>query len=124
MMAVRFMHNKIKRQIVMNGQEMTFIRYCRDEYHQLTDEVEKEFNFNALFHEGGGYGGMLNFELYERDGTRVLSKLKPMVLALWEDSKEILIDDEVIIGSEKYKVVGTNDVKNLNICIEISMEKV
>lgn len=123
-MVTSFLHNKIKTQIRWNGQDFIFIRFKRDEFHQVTNEVEKEFHFKGIFHEGGGYGGMLNFELYERDGARVISKLKPMIMALYEDACELVIDDQVMIGSEYYKVVAINDVKNLGFVIEISMEKV
>ena len=52
-----FLRNKLERQIKWNGQPFKFIRHKRNDFHEITDEVEKEFNFNGVFHEGGGYGG-------------------------------------------------------------------
>lgn len=117
-----FLRNKLERQIKWNGQPFKFIRYKRNDFHEITDEVEKEFNFNGVFHEGGGYGGMLNIEMYGRDGGKTVTKMKPMVLALYEDSIEVDTDDYVNIGDYIYKVVEKNDIKNLHIAFEISLE--
>lgn len=117
-----FLRNKLERQIKWNGQPFKFIRYKRNDFHEITDEVEKEFNFKGVFHEGGGYGGMLNIEMYGRDGGKTVTKMKPMVLALYEDSVEVDTDDYVNIGDYTYKVVEKNDIKNLHIAFEISLE--
>lgn len=122
MLVETYLRNKIKRQIEWNGQDLTFLRYKKNDYHELTDEVEKEFNFKGIFHEGGGYGGMLNIELYERDGARTVSRMKPMILCLYEDAKDLDMDDMVVIGNNKYNVVEKNDVKNMHIAFEISLE--
>ena len=117
-----FLRNKLERQIKWNGQPFKFIRHKRNDFHEITDEVEKEFNFNGVFHEGGGYGGMLNIEMYGRDGGKTVTKMKPMVLALYEDSVEVDTDDYVNIGDYIYKVVEKTDIKNLHIAFEISLE--
>lgn len=122
MLVETFLKNKIKRQIEWNGQPFTFIKYKQDEYHQLTDEVEESVEFRGIFHEGGGYGGMLNIELYERDGARTLSKMKPMILCLYEDGLVLDMDWSVVIGDNRYNVVEKSDIKNMNIAFEISLE--
>lgn len=122
MQAEVFFRNKIKRQILWNGQDFVFIRYKKNEYHEETDEVEEEFYVKGIFHEGGGYGGMLNFELYERDGSREWSKMKPMILCLYEDGVDLQIDDEVQISDKKYKVVEKNNIKAFKVAFEISLE--
>lgn len=122
MLVETYLRNKIKRQIDWNGQEFEFLRYKQNEYHELTDEVEEQFLFKGIFHEGGGYGGMLNIELYERDGARTVSKMKPMILCLYEDAKNLDMDDTVLIGDCRYLVVEKNDLKNMHIAFEISLE--
>jgi len=120
-----FLRNKIKRQILWNGQEFTFQRFAQNSYYEITDEVGQTFEIKGVFHDGGGYGGMLNLELYEREGSRDFSKMKPMILCLYDDvSKEIAMDDRVEIGDNKYFVVEKNDIKNLHIAYEISLEKI
>lgn len=122
MEATLFFKNKIFRHIQWNGQDFIFYRFKRNEYNELTDEVESEFYIKGIFHEGGGYGGMLNIELYERDGARTLSRMKPMILCAYDQGKDLLIDDWVKISDTTYRVVEKNNVKNLNVAFEISME--
>lgn len=117
-----YLRNKIVRQIKWNGQRFTFTRYVSDSYHQLTDEIENIFEVNGLFHEGGGYGGMLNIELFERDGGRTVSKMKPMILCLYEDGVKLAMDDFVTVGDNLYKIVDRIDIKNLRIAYEMSLE--
>lgn len=117
-----FLANKIRRQILWNGEEFTFNRYKVNEYKELTDEIEKSITVKGIFHEGGGYGGMLNIELYERDGARSISSMKPMILCLYEDGKELLIDDEVVIAGSKFRVVEKNNVKQIDVAFEVSLE--
>lgn len=117
-----FFRNKINRQIQWNGQKFVFTRYKKNEYNELTDEVDCTFEMKAIFHDGGGYGGMLNIEIYERDGGRSFTKVKPMILCLYEDGKDLIIDDEVHIGDDVYTVVEKNNIKNFNVAYEISLE--
>lgn len=118
-----FLRNKITRQINQNGQPLKFTRYKVNEYMEETQDVDKEFELNGIFHEGGGYGGMLNIELYERDGARTITKMKPMVLCLYEDGVNLEMDDTVVISDNVYKVVAKNNVKNLNIVFDVSLEE-
>lgn len=120
-----YLKNKINRQIMWNGTDFTFVRYKKDSYHQITDEVEKEIKFRGVYHQGGGYGGMLNIEIFERDGARTISKMKPMILCLYSDeTKDIEMDDFVTISGNTYKVVGKDNITNFDIAFEISLEKV
>ena len=125
MQAATFLRNKIKRQILWNGQDFEFKRYAENSYHELTNDVEQTFKIKGIFHEAGGYGGMLNIELYEREGSREFSKMKPMILCLYDDtSKQLELDDRVTIGDDKYFVVEKNDIKNMHIAYEISLEEI
>lgn len=125
MEASLFLRNKLYRHIEWNGQPFTFYRYAKNKYNELeVGTIEQEFAFKGLFHDGGGYGGMLNFELYERDGARTITKMKPMILCKYEDGKNIVIDDAVFIAGIEYRMVEKNNVKNLDIAFELSLEKV
>lgn len=113
-----FFRNKLLRQIKQNGQFFDFSRFKKNSYGEETDEVELSFNINGIFH-----GGMLNIELYERDGARTITKMKPMILCLYEDGIKLQIDDEVIVSGNIYKVVAKNNIKNLNIAFDVSLEE-
>lgn len=122
MEASLFLRNKLYRHIEWNGQEFTFNRYKENEYGELSDEIGQSFTFKGLFHDGGGYGGMMNFELVERDGARITTKMKPMILCTYDSGKDIVIDDWAYVGNNKYKVIEKNNIKNLNIAYELSLE--
>ena len=122
MEAVLFLKNKLLRHISWNGQMVTFYRYATNEYGELTTEYTEINTFKGLFHDGGGYGGMLNYEMYERDGGRTLTKMKPMILCAYEDAKDLVVDDFVIINGQYYKMIEKNDVKGLGYVVEISLE--
>ena len=124
MLIENFLKNKITGQIKWNGKSFKFTRYKKNEYHEFNyNEVEMEVTLEGVFHEGGGYGGMLNIELYSRDGGRTVTKMKPMILCLKNDDSTILdIDDVVKVGDYIYKVVEKNDIQNLGIAFEISLE--
>ena len=120
-----FLKNKINRLIRWNGQELTFTRKEKNQYHEIIDDTEPKITIKGVFHDGGGYGGMLNLELYTREGSREYDKSKPMILCLVdENSSQIIIDDEITIGTTDYTVVDKVDVKNLGIAYEISLEQV
>lgn len=121
--ATWFLKNKLMRHIAWNGQEFEVFRYGRNEYGELDENIIESFKFKGLFHDGGGYGGMLNIEIYERDGARTMSKMKPMILCTYEDGVNITTDDWCMIGGDKFNVIDKNNVKQLGIMFEISLEK-
>lgn len=120
-----FLKNKINRLIRWNGQEFTFTRKEKNQYHEIIDDTKFTITIKGVFHDGGGYGGMLNLELYTREGSREYDKSKPMILCLVdENSSQIVIDDKITIGNVDYTVVDKVDLKNLGIAYEISLEQV
>lgn len=120
-----FLKSKINRLIKWNGQDFVFTRKMKNQYHEIVDDTDFEIHIRGVFHDGGGYGGMLNLELYTREGSREYDKSKPMILCLVDDdSSQIIIDDEITIGRTPYTVVDKVDVKNLGIAYEISLEQV
>lgn len=122
MEATLFLRNKLARHVSWNGQELTFTRYKRNEYNEIIDEVDTTFTFKGLFHDGGGYGGMLKLDFWERDGATNFTKFKPIVLCMYEDGKNIQTYDVLELGGNRYNVVEITNVKNLNIAFEISLE--
>lgn len=120
-----FLKNKINRLIKWNGQDFVFTRKVKNQYHEIVDDTDFEIHIKGVFHDGGGYGGMLNLELYTREGSREYDKSKPMILCLVDDnSSQIVIDNKITIGNVDYNVVDKVDVKNLGIAYEISLEQI
>lgn len=114
-----FLKNKIQRQLQLNGQDLTFVRYGVDEYKQISDEVKESINIRGLFHTTNSY-----IKNADTEGARLVSKPQPMILALYEDGNKIQKDDEVEMQGRKYKVTASNDINNFGVAIDISLELV
>ena len=124
MLSETLLNERVKRRILWDGRDFTFTRYAVNEYHEKTKEIEKQYTIKGIYHDGGGYGGMLNIELLEREGSRDLMKTKPMILCLCDDiSKDVQMDDRVFIGDDEYFVAERTNLTNYNIAYEISLER-
>ena len=122
--ATLYLKNKLMRHIQWSGQEVEFCRNARNEYGEIIDdEIAETFTFKGLFHDGGGYGGMLNIQIYEREGAKTVTRMKPMLLCSYDDGKDIKNDDWCIINGEKFIVVDKVNVKAANIAYDISFER-
>lgn len=119
MRAALFLQHKIKRQLQCNGQEYIFKRYGEDEYHCKDRENFSEITVQGLYHVTSSYIRESNNE-----GGRMISKTQPMLLVLYDDGKKLEVDDEVVIGDNLYKIVAFNDVQNLKIAHDISLEEI
>lgn len=113
----KFLKNKISRQIQMNGMEVTFVRYKEDKYHQLTDEVDEEFTFHALFHTTNTF-----VRSQVEDAAKTVSKPQPMILCLFEDGERIEVNDKVTISDQEYIVTDKNNMNGFNVAFDISLE--
>lgn len=112
-----FLECKIKRQICMNGRDLIFERYKVDKYEQVSNEIDKTVEARGIFHTTNSY-----IKSNDAEGARLVSKPQPMILMLYEDGSRVEKDDKVKIGNNVYKVVEKNDVNNLNIAYDISLE--
>ena len=119
MQMITYLRNKISRQLQMNGQKYVFKHLKEDEFHQVSDEVEKEIEVVGLFHTTNSY-----IKNSDSDGTRITSKLQPMLLVLYEDGMALSKDDKVMIGSQDYKITKKNDINNFGVAFDISLEEV
>ncbi len=125
MMSETFLRERVKRRILWDGRDFTFTRYAKNSYKEITDEVEKQYTIKGIYHDGGGYGGMLNLELLEREGSRETERTKPMIFCAYDEvTKDVQMDDRVVIGDDLYYVVEKQNVTNYSIAYEISLEKV
>lgn len=114
----KFLKNKIQRQINQNGSIFCFYRYEYDKYSKKQD-TKKIIEMSGLFHNGRGtYSKQISSE-----GGRVTEKENPMILCLFEDGLYIKKDDEVKISGKIYFVVHKENIQNLNIVFDISLEE-
>jgi len=112
-----FLKNKIDRQIKINGQEFTFVRYSEDEFHQVSDTETTTITLDGIFHTSNTYVNQNT-----ADGAKYFSKPTPMILTLYEQGNAIKTNDMVTIENNKYKVIRINNINEFNVAVDISLE--
>lgn len=108
---------KVKREIKMHGSEVVVKRKKLDEYNEPTKEKEDVTAFRGLFHISKGY-----MTKNISDGTSTRTKGQPMVLAELSDLTDVKNDDIIYYNNLVYKVVDINNIEQLNIVADISLE--
>lgn len=117
MLNSKFLRNKVNRQIKLNGQEFTFVRYKEDEYHQISEEEKEEIYVEGIFHTTNSF-----VKANTSDASIVRTKSQPMILTLYEQGSLVKINDKVVINEETYKVIDVNNVNSFNEVCDISLE--
>jgi hypothetical protein len=122
-----FQAHKIKHALARYGVEYQFERALKDKYGQpILDEngdpvyYPVEGAIKGIFHEAG-----TDFLLNLSDAATTHSKPQPAILAYWEDGQSLRVNDRVFVppgSGRQYKVVAVNDVGNLELCADISLE--
>lgn len=110
-----FLKNKIQRQIDWNGQEFTFIHMGENPYHRPTEP--EEITLKGVYHQSSSYE-----QKNSTDATIISSKPKPMILCLYEDGKDIQAQDTVSINGKDMIVSGVDNIQELNVALQISLE--
>lgn len=110
---------KLKQDITTNGEQYEIKRNKRNSYNERTNELEHIVTITALFHTT--YSHVTESR---SDGTTTHSKRSPSLLVMWEDVEKISIEDFVVINDQMYKIVSKQNVGNLNLCCELSLEVV
>ena len=110
----------VKRNILWHGTDYSFDRFKTNEFGETTTEVSETNIVRGIFHTASsGYV----FETTADSGI-VESKQSPQISCLHESIIFIEPGDQVIVSGHKYKVTGTNDVNEMKILGEISLEMV
>ena len=110
-----FLFNKVKRQIDWNGQNYTFTHTAEDKYHNET--TTSEIILKGVYHQSTSYKSKSS-----KDGSVISSKSSPMILCLYDDGKTIQIGDKVKINDKDMFITGIENVQELNVAIQISLE--
>lgn len=108
---------KVQREIKMHGSDFTVKRNKIDEYKEPTGEKETITTFRGLFHI------TKTFQTRNiSDGTVTRTKGQPMVLVDYSDVGEIHNGDTIEYNGLEYTVADVNNVEQMNIIADISME--
>lgn len=107
----------VTRAIKTHGKEFEFKHYGKNDFGEPNDEYTL-VTIQGLFHQTRGY---ITKQL--SDGTIARSKPQPQILALVDDTVRTLVNgDEVEYNNQLYKVTGVNDINNLGVAVDISLE--
>lgn len=111
--------HKVVREIKTHGRTYIFNRNVLDEYNEPTGQEQEITTVRGLFHITKGYVSQKIAE-----GSKTHSKGQPMLMLTYEDSTEIKVSDFVNINENKYIVIEKNNLQELNIVCDISLELV
>lgn len=117
MKAPKFELNKVARLIRTQGLPYEFRRDSLNEYKEPTGTASV-IKVHGVFHEQ-----IQHLTLTEADAASVRQKQSPYILALFSEANGIKQGDYVIINGLKYTVVGTNNIGNWNLALDISLEE-
>lgn len=113
-----FQVNKISRAIRTQGSSFTFVRPEENEFGEPIGNASLEIVITGLYHTTGGF-----VTANGADGSTTRSKRSPMVLTLIEDSKKLQSGDKLEYRGKTYTITEVQDVAELGICAEISLEE-
>lgn len=111
--------HKVEREIKTHGMEYEFKRKVLDKYKEDTGESKTIKNVIGLFHTTKGY-----ISVNTTDDSKIQTKGQPKMMIVFDDSKEIKKGDFVLINNKTYVVLEKNNVQEMNIVIDISLELV
>lgn len=108
---------KVKRAINTHGQEFTFYRKGLDDYGQPDQTKTTYITVKGLFHQTRSY-----ITKNVSDGTISRSKPSPQILALNNPDMTLALKDELVFAGKTYIVTGVDNIGNLSIALDISLE--
>lgn len=124
-MPYQFETAKLSRAIRVYGTSYQFMRETLDDFDEPTGEKVLVLAVNGVYHEQTSY-----ISLTASDAGVVPKKITPYITILCKDAMDdhgkpkIQQGDFVAVSGKKYKVNGVNNLSNLNIAYDISLEEV
>lgn len=98
------------------GQDFVITRQGENEFHE--PEREKEvLQCPGLFHEANGYLGVSLV-----DAGKIYTQKEPKILIMYTGG--ILKGDMITDGRRNFKITGIDDLGNLHLCLDLSLEAV
>ena len=116
MMAFELQMYQICRTLERHGQQCSFSREVENKFHEKAWE-EGRLKCRGLFHEANGF---LYVSLVE--AGKVRTQKEPKLLIRF--TKDVHKNDKVTVGDSAYKVIGIDDLGNLHLCLDLSLEAI
>lgn len=115
-MAFELQMHQICRVLERHGQQCSFSREVENKFHEKAWE-EGWLKCRGIFHEANGF---LNVSLVE--AGKVRTQKEPKLLIRF--TKDVHKNDKVTVVDSAYKVIGIDDLGNLHLCLDLSLEAV
>lgn len=110
---------KLKREIQTHGTSFTVYKDVLDEYGQPTEEHENVCDVKGLYYTTNVYQSRSS-----NYGTTTRARLQPMILAMYNDCKDIAPGMFVFFNNKRFDIVSVNDVSQYNVVCDITLEVV
>lgn len=110
---------KVLKEIEIHGLEYQFRRDKLDEYEEATGEEENVILCKGLFHQTKSY-----ISRSVSDATTTQTKGQPLIMMSYANSKNIQKGDKVNVSGNEYRVTGINNINELCIISDVSLEAV
>lgn len=111
---------KVRRAIKTHGKVFIFTRQALNKFNEPTEESENLESIHGLFHQTRSW-----IEQKTSEGTIKRSKPQPQILTLVDEAvKSLKIGDKLEYCGNTYKVSGIDNINNLDIAYDISLEMI
>lgn len=118
MNAALFQLYKVKRLIVVQGQNLLFSRQGENEFGEPNGQTES-VTIKGVYHETTSFLSKTSTE-----ATTIQQKSSPMVLCLWKDTENISDRYRLSFNNKTYTIGGIKNLAEANLIAEISLEEV
>ncbi len=121
MINTQFEAYKIKRELKRSGIDYEFKRSGVNDFGEPVGEPIVVGTIRGLYHEQNS-----SVQVTTGDTTQVRTKKIPMILCLYEDAANLVLQvgDELKINNKTFKVTGVVNIQEWNIIADISLEVV
>lgn len=121
MINTQFEAYKIKRELKRSGIDYEFKRFDVNDFGEPVGEPIVIGTIRGLYHEQNS-----SVQITTGDTTQVRTKKIPMILCLYEDAANLVLQvgDELKINNKTLKVTGVVNIQEWNVIADISLEVV
>lgn len=110
---------QLRQLLRVQGTDYTVLRDEVDSFGEPTGESTQVTKLRGLWHTTSEY-----ITTTTADGSTVRSKENPRILSLWQDAQNVQQKDFVQVNGTRFNVNGVENVSELGIAAEISLEAV